>query len=110
VTLKAAEQAKMDALDPAISPDPKKARAAMEDAVFSANRLRTLSPRLWKRHDSVAYTEARAAVATRWSFQAAGRGAKDVGQANRKALPAALLAYPSFVGQAAFNAAASLHT
>jgi hypothetical protein len=29
---------------------------------------------------------------------------------NRKALPAALLAYPSFVGQAAFNAAASLHT
>ena len=37
------------ALDPALSPDPRKARTAMEDAEFTAARLRTVLPRLQAR-------------------------------------------------------------
>src|SRR5258708_5863851 len=43
VTVKAE---RIRAMDPALSPDPKAARAAMEDAEFSAARLRVLVPRL----------------------------------------------------------------
>jgi hypothetical protein len=42
----AAEAERERAFDPAQSPDLAKARAAMEDAVFLVNRLRTLQPRL----------------------------------------------------------------
>ena len=49
-----AEVERARAMDPALSPDPRKARAAMEDAQFAANRLRTLQPRLQKRLQHVA--------------------------------------------------------
>ena len=45
------------ALDPALSTDPAEARAAMEDATFTANRLRTLLPRLQRRHQEVVTAE-----------------------------------------------------
>ena len=53
-----AEKERTKALDPALSPDLRKARAAMEDATFAANRLRTLQPRLQKRLQHVRYVEA----------------------------------------------------
>jgi hypothetical protein len=43
-----AEHARVKALDPIASPDPVKARAAMEDAAFTRDRLRTVLPRLQK--------------------------------------------------------------
>jgi hypothetical protein len=43
-----AEHARVKALDPISSPDPVKARAAMEEAAFSRDRLRTVLPRLQK--------------------------------------------------------------
>jgi hypothetical protein len=43
-----AEHARVKALDPIASPDPVKARAAMEDAAFGRDRLRTVLPRLHK--------------------------------------------------------------
>jgi hypothetical protein len=43
-----AEDARVKAFDPIVSPDPVKARAAMEDAAFSRDRLRTVLPRLQK--------------------------------------------------------------
>lgn len=46
------------ALDPTLSPDPTAARAAMTDAEFMANRLRTLLPRLQKRYTDVEAAEA----------------------------------------------------
>jgi predicted transcriptional regulator len=46
----AAETARKMALDPAMSPDPKTARAAMEDAAFTGARLKTLLPRLQARY------------------------------------------------------------
>src|SRR5262249_42823008 len=58
---KDAEQARMRALDPALSPDPKAARAAMEDAAFTRDRLRTVLPRLQQRHAKVQRAEAKAA-------------------------------------------------
>jgi hypothetical protein len=52
-----AEEERNRALDPALSPDPKAARAAMEDAQFAADRLRTLLPRLQARHSEVGASE-----------------------------------------------------
>ena len=52
-TDQAAETARSMALDPALSPDPKTARAAMEDAAFTRDRLKTLLPRLQARHQEV---------------------------------------------------------
>jgi hypothetical protein len=49
----AADEERVKALDPAISPDPKAARAAMEDAEFARDRLKTLRPRLQARHGEV---------------------------------------------------------
>jgi len=54
----AAERERIRAMDPALSPDLRKARAAMEDATFAAHRLRTLEPRLQKRLQHVQYVEA----------------------------------------------------
>jgi hypothetical protein len=42
----AAERERVRAFDPIASPDPVKARAAMEDAAFTRDRLRTVLPRL----------------------------------------------------------------
>jgi hypothetical protein len=53
-----AEEERAKAMDPALSPDPKAARAAMEDATFAADRLRTLLPRLQKHLSHVQYVEA----------------------------------------------------
>jgi hypothetical protein len=44
-----AERERVRALDPIASPDPVKARAAMEDAAFTRDRLRTALPRLQAR-------------------------------------------------------------
>ena len=52
-----AEETRNRALDPALSPDPKTARVAMEDAQFAADRLRTLLPRLQARHSEVGASE-----------------------------------------------------
>ena len=52
-TDQAAETARNKALDPALSPDPKTARAAMEEAAFARDRLKTLLPRLQARHQEV---------------------------------------------------------
>jgi predicted transcriptional regulator len=52
-TDQAAETARSMALDPALSPDPKTARAAMEDAAFTRDRLKTLLPRLQARYQEV---------------------------------------------------------
>jgi hypothetical protein len=41
------------ALDPVASPHPAKARAAMEDAAFTRDRLRNVLPRLQQRYDDV---------------------------------------------------------
>jgi hypothetical protein len=50
---KAAEAERDKALDPLASPDPVKARAAMEDATFTRDRLRTVLPRLQQRFSEV---------------------------------------------------------
>jgi hypothetical protein len=52
-----AEVERAKALDPALSPDAAKARAAMEDAAFMRDRLRTVLPRLQQRHQEVAAQE-----------------------------------------------------
>jgi hypothetical protein len=60
-----AEKERAKALDPALSPDLKGARQAMEDAAFAADRLRTLLPRLQKRCAQVQ----RAEVKSHWVAQ-----------------------------------------
>ena len=55
---KTAEEERVKALDPALSPDPKKARAAMEDAEFCRDRLKTVLPRLQQRCSEVRSQEA----------------------------------------------------
>ena len=47
---KTEEEERTKALDPALSPDPKAARQAMEDAAFTRDRLKTLLPRLEARY------------------------------------------------------------
>jgi hypothetical protein len=59
---KAAEEERARALDPALSPDPRKARQAMEDAIFCRDRLKTLQPRLQAQHQEVLARE----YAARW--------------------------------------------
>jgi hypothetical protein len=59
-----AEEERARALDPALSPDPKAARQAMEDALFSAGRLKTLLPRLQKRYEDLRAKEYAAAWST----------------------------------------------
>jgi len=54
-----AEAQREKALDPMSSPDPRQARAAMEDAAFRSERLRSLLPRLQARHEQVAAAEER---------------------------------------------------
>jgi hypothetical protein len=56
-----AVEQKNRALDPALAPDPRVARNAMEDAQFAADRLRTLRPRLLDRYDTTRDAEERKA-------------------------------------------------
>jgi len=58
----AATKTREQALDPLISPDETKARAAMESAAFTRDRLRTVLPRLQQRLQDVQAQE----YATRW--------------------------------------------
>ena len=60
------EEERERAMDPAISPDAKAARQAMEDAAFAASRLRTLQPRLRKHHERVACAERKRAWVERY--------------------------------------------
>jgi len=60
-----AEQARVRALDPTLSLDKKVARAEMEDLAFACSRLRTVLPRLEKRHAKVQRPEEKA----RWVAQ-----------------------------------------
>jgi hypothetical protein len=52
-----AKAERQKALDPQASPDLKTARAAMEDAQFARDRLRTVLPRLQQRHEEVTAAE-----------------------------------------------------
>src|SRR6478735_3138725 len=52
------EEERERALDPALSPGLATARNSMEDAVFAAQRLRTLEPRLQKCFAHARYVEA----------------------------------------------------
>jgi hypothetical protein len=61
-----AEEERIKALDPALSPDPKAARQAMEDAAFTRDRLQTLLPRLETRYRKTAEAEA----LTSWKAEA----------------------------------------
>ena len=54
----AATEAREQALDPIASPDPNKARASMEAAAFTRDRLRTVLPRLRQRLKEVCSQEA----------------------------------------------------
>ena len=56
-----AEKERTKALDPALSPDPKAARQAIEDAAFTRDRLKTLLPRLETRYREIAEAETLAA-------------------------------------------------
>lgn len=58
---KQAIAAREQALDPIASPDPSKARATMESAKFTADRLRNVLPRLQQRFDKVYLDEQYAA-------------------------------------------------
>lgn len=52
-----AERERSAAFDPALRPDVRTARQTLEDCVFMANRLRTMLPRLGRRHAEVALKE-----------------------------------------------------
>jgi hypothetical protein len=52
-----AELEKARMTDPALSPDPREAKAAMEDALIRGGRLRTLLPRLIAKHSQVEAAE-----------------------------------------------------
>jgi hypothetical protein len=58
---KTAEEERTKALDPALSPDPKQAREAMQNAEFVRDRLKTLLPRLETRYRETVEAEALAA-------------------------------------------------
>ena len=85
-----AEKERTKAMDPALSPDLRKARAAMEDAIFAASRLRTLQPRLRKRLQHVQYVEAH----DRWlEFYTSVKAKRDATAEELKAL------YPEVVAK-----------
>jgi hypothetical protein len=86
---KTAEEERAKALDPALSPDPKAAREAMQDAEFSRDRLKTLLPRLQARHKQLQAKEYEA----RWYAELEGVEAK------RDALVEELRVYPTMVAK-----------
>jgi hypothetical protein len=86
---KAAEAERAKALDPALSPDPKAAREAMQDAEFSRDRLKTLLPRLQARHKQLQANKYEA----RWYAEL-----EEV-EAKRDALVEELRVYPAMVAK-----------
>ena len=86
---KTAEEERAKALDPALSPDPKAAREAMQAAEFSRDRLKTLLPRLQARHKQLQAKEYEA----RWYAEFEGVEAK------RDALVEELRVYPAMVAK-----------
>jgi hypothetical protein len=86
---KTAEEERAKALDPALSPDPKAAREAMQDAEFSRDRLKTLLPRLQARHKQLQAKEYEA----RWYAEL-----EEV-EAKRDALVEELRVYPAMVAK-----------
>jgi hypothetical protein len=52
-----AKREEVRAFDPALTPDPREAKAAMEDALIRSGRLRTLLPRLIRKHSEVEAAE-----------------------------------------------------
>jgi predicted transcriptional regulator len=86
---KTAEEERAKALDPALSPDPKAAREAMQDAEFSRDRLKTLLPRLQARHKQLRAKEYEA----RWYAEL-----EEV-EAKRDALVEELHVYPAMVAK-----------
>jgi hypothetical protein len=86
----AVEKERKRAMDPTLSPDLRKARAALEDAEFAANRLRSLQPRLQKRLAHIEYTETHA----RWleTYEAV-KAKRDAAAENLKAV------YPEVVAK-----------
>ena len=86
---KTAGEERAKALDPALSPDPKAAREAMQDAEFSRDRLKTLLPRLQARHKQLQAEEYEA----RWYAEL-----EEV-EAKRDALVEELRVYPAMVAK-----------
>jgi hypothetical protein len=85
-----AEAERAKALDPALSPDAKAAREAMQAAEFSRDRLRTVLPRLHARHQEIAAAE----YLTQW------RGDYEALKVKRDALTAELgEIYPKVANQ-----------
>ena len=71
----AAESERVRAHDPALSPDPVRARKAMEDAAFAAERLRTQLPRLQARYRATLSAERVAAWTPTYEAAAAEQAA-----------------------------------
>jgi predicted transcriptional regulator len=86
---KTAEEERTKALDPALSPDPKAAREAMQEAEFSRDRLKTLLPRLQARHKQLQAKEYEA----RWYAEL-----EEI-EAKRDALVEELRVYPTMVAK-----------
>ena len=86
---KTAEEERAKALDPALSPDPKAAREAMQDAEFSRDRLKTLLPRLQARYEQLQAKEYEA----RWYAKL-----EEV-EAKRDALVEELRVYPAIAAK-----------
>jgi hypothetical protein len=84
---KVAKYERVKALDPALSPDPKVARSAMEDAQFASARLKTVLPRLQARQLELAAEE----FLTKWKEDYAALKVK------RDALAEELRAYPELI-------------
>ena len=84
----AAEDERAKALDPALSPDPKAARQAMEDAAFMRDRLKTLLPRLQTRYREIA--DAEALAAWRPKLTRCRRAGSRWGQNSRMSFPSGL--------------------
>jgi hypothetical protein len=87
---RAAETERTNALDPALSPDAKAAREAMQANKFGRDRLRTVLPRLEVRHREIAAAE----------YLAQWRADYEVLKVKRDALAAELAStYPTVVAQ-----------
>jgi hypothetical protein len=84
-----AKSERIRTMDPALSPDPRVARTAIEDAEFSAARLRTALPKIRERYVEVATQEHLA----EWHHD------YDCLRVERDALAAELNLYPDFASK-----------
>jgi hypothetical protein len=94
---KTAEEERAKALDPALSPDPKAAREAMEDAEFTRDRLKTLLPRLQARYGEVCAAEYE--VAWREDFERVEKLRDEMAAELRKTYLAAVAALVDLLGR-----------